>query len=99
MGGGILIAPSLIFVYQVPAKLSAGTTGFVVIFSSLFGVLGHSAFGNLEHASILPALLAVAIGGALGASFMVRTSARWVKTGFGVLMFAFDIQLIAKRMG
>jgi uncharacterized membrane protein YfcA len=99
VGGGILIVPFLIFAYKVPTKRSAGTTGFVVIFSSLFGVLGHSAFGHLDYALILPTLLAVAVGGVLGARFMVRTSARWVKTGFGLLMFAFAVQLVVKLIG
>ena len=99
VGGGILIVPFLIFAYKVPTKLSAGTTGFVVIFSSLFGVLGHSAFGHLDYALILPTLFAVAVGGFLGARFMVRTGAKWVKTGFGLLMFAFAIQLIVKLIG
>jgi uncharacterized membrane protein YfcA len=98
VGGGILIVPFLIFVYRVPTKQSAGTAGFVVIFSSLFGVLGHSAFGHLDYALILPTLLAVAIGGTIGARFMVRARSEWVKIGFGLLMWAFAVQLIAKLL-
>lgn len=99
VGGGILIVPFLIFVYRVPTKQSAGTAGFVVIFSSLFGVLGHSAFGHLDYSLILPTLLAVAIGGTLGAKLMVKTSSKWVKVGFGLLMWAFALQLIVKLAG
>ena len=98
VGGGILIVPFLIFAYGVPTKQSAGTSGFVVIFSSLFGVLGHSAFGHLDYDLILPTLLAVAAGGALGARFMVRARSDWVETGFGVLMWAFVFQLVVKLL-
>ena len=98
VGGGILIVPFLIFAYRVPTKQSAGTAGFVVIFSSLFGVLGHSAFGHLDYGLILPTLLAVAVGGTIGARFMVRTRSEWVKVGFGLLMWAFAVQLIAKLL-
>jgi uncharacterized membrane protein YfcA len=98
VGGGILIVPFLIFVYGIPVKQSAGTAGFVVIFSSLFGVLGHSAFGHLDYALILPTLVAVAIGGMLGARSMVRTRSDWIKAGFGLLMWAFALQLIAKLL-
>ena len=98
VGGGILIVPFLIFAYRTPTKEAAGTAGFVVIFSSLFGVLGHSAYGHLDYGLILPTLLAVAIGGTIGARFMVRTSSEWVKVGFGLLMWAFAIQLIAKLL-
>ncbi len=98
VGGGILIVPFLIFAYRVPTKQSAGTAGFVVIFSSLFGVLGHSAFGHLDYGLILPTLLSVAIGGTIGARFMVRTRSDWVKVGFGLLMWAFAAQLVAKLL-
>jgi uncharacterized membrane protein YfcA len=99
VGGGILIVPFLIFAYKVPTKRSAGTAGFIVIFSSLFGVLGHSAFGHLDYSLILPTLLAVAIGGTLGAKLMVKTSSAWVKAGFGVVMWVFALQLILKLIG
>ncbi|HII39793.1 MAG TPA: sulfite exporter TauE/SafE family protein [Thermoplasmata archaeon] len=99
VGGGILIVPFLIFFYKVPTKVSAGTAGFVVIFSSLFGVLGHSAYGHLDVTLILATLVAVAVGATLGARFMVRTKAGWVKIGFGLIMWAFAFQLIAKLVG
>ncbi len=99
VGGGILIVPFLIFAYKVPTKQSAGTAGFVVIFSSLFGVLGHSAFGHLDYNLIFPTVLAVAVGGTLGARLMVKTSSKWVKVGFGLLMWAFALQLIVKLIG
>lgn len=99
VGGGILIVPFLIFAYKVPTKLSAGTAGFVVIFSSLFGVLGHSAFGHLDATLILATLVAVALGANLGARLMVRTRTGWVKVGFGLIMWAFAVQLIAKLLG
>ncbi len=99
VGGGILIVPFLIFAYRVPTKLSAGTAGFVVIFSSLFGVLGHSAFGHLDATLVLATLAAVAVGATLGARLMVRTKADWVKVGFGLILWAFAVQLIAKLAG
>ena len=67
-----------------------------MIFSSGFGVVGHSAFGHLDYGLILPTFIAVAIGGMLGARFMVRTRSEWVKVGFGLLMWAFAVQLVAK---
>lgn len=99
VGGGILIVPFLIFAYKMPTKRSAGTAGFVVIFSSAFGVLGHSAFGHLDATLILATLVAVAIGATLGARLMVKTKATWVKFGFGLIMWAFAFQLIAKLLG
>ena len=99
VGGGSLILPFLIFVYKIPTKLSAGTSMFIVIFSSLFGVIGHSAFGHLDLTLILATALAVALGGTIGARFMVKTKAEWVKVGFGLIMWAFALQLALKLLG
>lgn len=96
VGGGILIVPFLIFAYKAPAKISAGTTAFIVIFSSLFGVIGHSAFGHIDLLLVLVTAIAVAAGGALGAGLMTKTKAEWIKAGFGVIMLAFALQLIIK---
>ncbi len=99
IGGGILILPFLVFAYRIPTKAAAGTSMFVVIFSSAFGVLGHSTFGQLDYLLILSTVLAVAAGGAIGARFMIRTGARWIKAGFGLLMLVFAIQLVLKLLG
>ena len=99
VGGGVLIVPFLIFVDKVPTKTSAGTSAFIVIFSSLFGVLGHSAYGHLDLDLIFVTTVAVAVGAVIGARSMVRTSPRWVKAGFGLILWAFAVQLIAKLVG
>lgn len=96
IGGGILILPFLVFVYKIPAKLSAGTSMFIVVFSSLFGVAGHSAFGHLDLTLVAATAIAVALGGTLGARYMAKTRAEWIKVGFGLIMWAFALQLVAK---
>lgn len=99
VGGGVVLIPFLIFALHVPTKVSAGTTAFVVVFSSLAGVLGHSSVGNLDAGLIVGTAIAVAIGGFLGAKLMIRTGANWVKLGFGLLLWALALQLIAKLLG
>ena len=99
VGGGVVLVPFLIFALQVPTKVSAGTTAFVVVFSSLAGVLGHSSVGNLDLTLIAATAIAVAVGGFLGARLMIRTRVSWVKLGFGLLLWALAFQLIAKLAG
>ena len=99
VGAGILIVPFLIFAYKVPTKTSAGTSAFIVIFSSFFGVLGHSAYGHLDLALVLVTVVAVALGALIGARSMVRTNSRWIKVGFGLILWAFALQLIVKLAG
>jgi uncharacterized membrane protein YfcA len=99
VGGGTILVPFLIFLCRYPTKKSAGTVSFVVIFSSLFGVAGHATMGNFNSALIIVTAIAVFIGGTLGARNMVRIQPRWVKFGFGLILWAFAVQLVLKLTG
>ncbi|MDW5564340.1 MAG: sulfite exporter TauE/SafE family protein [Methanomassiliicoccus sp.] len=98
VGGGIVIVPFLLFICRYPMKNSAGTVSFIVIFSSLFGVIGHSAFGTLDAALIIVGSVAVFIGASIGARLTVKLKSAWVKVGFGLIMWVFAIQLILKLL-
>jgi uncharacterized membrane protein YfcA len=98
VGGGIVIVPFLLFICKYPMKNSAGTVSFIVIFSSLFGVIGHSAFGTLDVALILAGSVAVFIGASIGARLTVKLKSAWVKVGFGLIMWVFAAQLILKLL-
>lgn len=99
VGGGTVIVPFLIFICRYPTKNSAGTVSFIVIFSSLFGVIGHSAFGTLDVSLIIPTAIAVFVGAVLGARYMVKVQPRYIKAGFGILLWVFAIQLVLKLTG
>jgi uncharacterized membrane protein YfcA len=98
VGGGIVIVPFLLFICRYPMKNSAGTVSFIVIFSSLFGVIGHSAFGTLDIALILAGSIAVFIGASIGARLTVKLKSAWIKVGFGAIMWVFAAQLILKLL-
>lgn len=98
VGGGIVIVPFLLFICRYPMKNSAGTVSFIVIFSSLFGVIGHSAFGTLDIAMILAGSVAVFIGASIGARLTVKLRSAWIKVGFGAIMWVFAAQLILKLL-
>ncbi len=98
VGGGTIIIPVLIFLCRYPTKNSAGTVSFIVIFSSIFGVVGHSAFGSLDLELIAVTAVAVFIGVTIGARYMVKIQPRYIKAGFGVVLWVFALQLILKLM-
>ena len=98
VGGGIVIVPFLIFVCKYPMKTSAGTVSFIVIFSSMFGIIGHSAFGTLDIALIAVAGITVFIGASIGARLTLKLKSNWIKIGFGLIMWVFALQLIMKLL-
>jgi len=99
VGGGIVIVPFLIFLCRHPTKGAAGTAAFVVIFSSIFGVIGHSAVGHLDTGLILATVVAVFVGAQIGAHFMVKAKSEMIKVGFGLIMWLFAAQLVLKLLG
>ncbi len=99
VGDGIAIVPFLIFLCKHPTKNAAGTAAFVVIFSSVFGVIGHSAVGHIDTGLILATLVAAFVGALMGAHFMVKAKSEMVKVGFGLIMWLFAIQLVLKLLG
>ena len=70
VGGGNFIVPVLNGL-GFDAKVAAGTTAFVVVFSSLAGFLGHVSLGGMDYTFLVVMALA-AVGGALLGSYLMR---------------------------
>jgi len=99
IGGGIIIVPFMVYICKYPSRWAAGASHLVVAFSALFGVIGHSAFGNLNLPLILSAGGAVIIGGNLGGRIGVRIKTNLMKVGIGVIMWGLAAQIILKQLG
>jgi uncharacterized protein len=99
VGGGVLIIPFLIFACKFPVKQSAGATAYVVVFSSLFGVIGHSTVANLDTGLIAVTATAALIGAVLGARFTTRTPSRTIRVGLGLILVGFAAQLVLRLFG
>ena len=99
IGGGIIIVPFMVYICKYPSRWAAGASHVVVAFSALFGVIGHSAFGNLNLPLILSAGAAVLVGGQLGGRIGVRMKSSMMKVGIGVIMWALAAQIILKQLG
>jgi uncharacterized protein len=99
IGGGIIIVPFMVFICKYPSRWAAGASHVIVAFSALFGVIGHSAFGNLDLPLILSAGAAVVVGGSLGGRIGVRIKTNLMKVGVGVIMWGLAAQIILKQLG
>jgi uncharacterized protein len=93
VGGGNFILPVLNWL-GLDAKVAAGTTAMVVVFSSLSGFLGHATMGGLDPLFIGITAVMAAAGSILGSQLMkTKLSSTQLKKVIGVLLF-----LIAAKM-
>jgi len=93
IGGGNFIVPVLNWM-GLDAKVAAGTTALIVVFSSISGFLGHATLGGLNPVFIGLMALMAAGGSIIGSNLMkARISSGQLKKIIGVLLW-----LIAAKM-
>jgi uncharacterized protein len=99
VGGGIIIVPFMVYICKYPTRWAAGASHLIISFSALFGVIGHSAFGNLDLRLVLGTGIAVLLGGTLGGLIGVRMKANFMKVGVGIIMWILAAQVVLKITG
>lgn len=93
VGGGNFILPVLNWL-GLDAKVAAGTTALVVVFSSFSGFLGHASLGGLDPLFISMMAVMAAAGSIVGSQLMkTKVSSQQLKRIIGVLLW-----LIAAKM-
>ena len=93
VGGGNFILPVVNWL-GLDAKVAAGTTALVVVFSSLSGFLGHATLGGLDPLFLGLTAVAAAAGSIVGSQLMkTKLSSQQLKRVIGVLLW-----LIAAKM-
>jgi len=93
VGGGNFILPFLNWM-GLDAKVAAGTTTLVVVFSSLSGFLGHATMGGLDPVFVGVTALMAALGSIVGSQLMkTKVSSLQLKKIIGILLW-----LIAAKM-
>jgi uncharacterized membrane protein YfcA len=94
VGGGNFILPVLNWL-GLDAKVAAGTTALVVVFSSFSGFLGHASLGGLNPLFIGIMAVMAASGSIVGSQLMkTKISTPQLKRLIGVLLWAIAIKMI-----
>jgi uncharacterized membrane protein YfcA len=93
VGGGNFILPVLNWL-GLDAKMAAGTTALVVVFSSLSGFLGHASMGGIDPLFVAVMAVMAAVGSMVGSQLMkTKISSVQLKRIIGILLW-----LIAAKM-
>jgi uncharacterized protein len=94
IGGGNFILPVLNWL-GLDAKVAAGTTAMIVVFSSLSGFLGHVTMGGLDPLFIGITAVMAAAGSIIGSQLMkTKISSTQLKKMIGVLLWLIAIKMI-----
>ncbi len=94
VGGGNFILPVLNWL-GLDAKVAAGTTALVVVFSSFSGFLGHASMGGLDPLFIGTMALMAAAGSIVGSQLMkTKVSSQQLKRIIGVLLWLIAVKMI-----
>jgi uncharacterized membrane protein YfcA len=96
VGGGSFLGPFLVWL-GMDGKEVAGTSSFVVMFSSLVGFLGHVGFqySSINYSFLAVTAVASIIGGLLGSWFTrFKLSGKQVKQIIGVFQYLIAAKLI-----
>lgn len=94
IGGGVIFVPLMIMIVGLTMHLAAPTSQFVLMITSLVGLIAHIILGNPEY---LPAILlsAGAFGGAqIGSRLSTRLSEQKLRLILGFTFVAIAVRLI-----
>ena len=97
IGGGVFIVPLLIYILNVPTKIAAATSIFIVVFSSFSGFVAHITIAAPDWKFILLAAVFSFAGGQLGSRLMItKLKGSTIRRIFACVLLIFVFKLIQR---
>lgn len=93
IGGGALLVPMMVLLFQFPAHVATATSMFVILLSSIMGSATHIVQGHISWLGLILLAPGSWIGGKLGAKISAKMSNRTL-----LLVFRTILVLVALRM-
>ena len=79
------------------AQRAAGANALIVTISSFVGAVGHGIVGHLDL--LVATAVAAVIGAAVGSQVTAKSSSRFINAAFGILIWAFAIEIALSLLG
>jgi uncharacterized membrane protein YfcA len=76
IGGGSLMIPVMVILFQYPPHMAMATSMFVILMSSLLGSGTHIVQGDVAWGILVPLALGALVGGWLGALLSSKLSGK-----------------------
>ncbi len=96
IGGGAVMVPIMHLAMGMPIHITVATSMFIMVFTSISGVLQHLSYGNvnLEYAACIA--LGVIFGTQLGAHTARKAPSKSLRRLFGVILLVISFRLLLK---
>jgi uncharacterized protein len=98
IGGGVMLVPILLIIVYLPIHVAVGTSMFLVMLTSLSGVIQHSFFANIDYAFALLLGVGAFFGAQLGAWVSKRVSPHRIQLLFAIALVTVSLLMLTKYL-
>lgn len=98
IGGGAVKVIAMDRVMKIPFKVSATTSNFMIGVTAAASAGIYLKNGFINPSLAMPVMLGVALGAFTGAKIMKRTSSKWLKIMFSVLILFLAFEMIKSAL-
>jgi hypothetical protein len=96
LGGGWLIVPMMVVLFNVPMKIAVATSSLIVPVTGLSGFFGHSTAGHFEPRLAISLSLVAIVGAQIGSKISIKTEAVILKATFAFVLGLIGIWMILR---
>jgi uncharacterized membrane protein YfcA len=94
VGGGIIHVPAMILLLGFPTHIATATSHFILIFTSITGVLTHASLSNVKLNFAIPIGFGVIIGAQIGAFLSKKVKGKFIEKILGLTLLMLAIRLM-----
>nr|WP_268871128.1 sulfite exporter TauE/SafE family protein [Halalkalibacterium ligniniphilum] len=94
IGGGALLIPVMVLLFQFPPRTAVATSMLVIFFSAITGSFTHLALGNIEWTYAICLTIGAWFGAKIGAAFNQRLKSEVIMFVFRIVLIGVGVRLI-----
>ena len=94
IGGGSMIVPAMLLLFQFPPHVAVATSMFLVFLSSLVNSISHIALGNVTWIYTLPIIIGAYVGAKIGSSLNKKMKSETLIYALRIILLLLGIRSI-----
>ncbi|RMF29895.1 MAG: sulfite exporter TauE/SafE family protein [Candidatus Nitrosothermus koennekii] len=94
IGGGVIYMPLMIGLLAMPAKISTATSQFILLISSISGLITHAYLGHPDYILAIVLIIGTFLGAQIGAKISLKIKERLLRDLVALALIAIAIRMI-----